>query len=109
MIGSLNMSLSKHAIIIFSKDLAHQAPDQQRKAVRALWVYVNNHNQVGGGKKKRKLKQEFADHFSGRIEDYSQYAHAYGILFQPEVFRGVISNKHKKRIMALGFDVVPQI
>lgn len=98
------MVKKKYNVVMFSKELAEASDDQQTEAVRMLWDFLAKKKGIKPKGKEHKLVEEFGMHFTGRIEEYRQYADAYGILFQPEVFRGFLSPKERRRVKGYGFD-----
>lgn len=98
------MAKKKYAVIMFSKALAEASEEQQAEAVRMLWDFIVKKKGVKPNGKEHKLAEDFEVYFTGRIEDYRKYADAYGILFQPEVFRGFLKPQERRKVRALGFD-----
>lgn len=98
------MAKKNYAMVMFSKELANASPEDQAEAVRMLWLFMMAKKGVKPKGKEHKLLKDFEPFFTGRIEDYRLYANAYGILFQPEVFRGYLKPKERRHIKQIGFD-----
>lgn len=91
---------------MFSKELSEQKQEKQLCAVSELWNYISRQRNTVPQNKRHRLKEDFAMFFTGQIEDQRKYAQAYGVNFRPEVFRGYLSETNKKKITAMGFEVL---
>lgn len=88
---------------MFSRDLAQASVESQSVAIKFLWDFVAHRQGIKPKGREHKLSEEFAMHFTGEIERYRQYANAEGVLFQPEVFRGLLSPRERRKIKQMKF------
>ena len=94
-----------YSLIMFSRELALGSEDVQHQSVTALWNYISVRKNIVPKGKEHKLKEAFAEFFTGNIEIYRQYADAAGVLFQPEIYRGNLTGTERRHIKCMGFQV----
>ena len=95
------MMVTDLSVIMFSRELAESVPERQAEALVSLWSYVAENEGIVPNGAHVKLKQDFEDK-SGMQR---LYAWAFGVLYQPEVLRGSLSEENSEAIARMGFKV----
>ena len=100
------MSLRDYVVIMFSKDLALQTPEEQKEASLRLWQYVKRHKELWHTEDEKRVDKEFKPYLTEEINLLKSFADADKILFQPEIYRTSVNAGEKADIEALGFMAV---
>lgn len=100
------MSQRERVVLIYSKELSGLREVFQKQAVWRLRRYVKARPGLWNYREGEKMDKEFAPFFDGSIKDYAIYAEVEGVVFQPEVIRGILSRKQQREVKKLGFEVI---
>lgn len=103
------MELRRHAVIMFSEDLAEKTLDERVAALAKLRGFLAANEEIcGSGTKLDRAFEPFRStpkHPQGEIDDLSAFATSLGNVFTPEVVRGDVSEQEASNIESMGFQV----
>jgi len=99
------MSQHDYAMIVFSSELSGQEPEAQKQAVRDLWSYIADRQEMWAKPSREALDEGFRSFIESGLEISRAYANAFADNFRPEVYRGNLSRKDTRHVQHLGFDV----